>query len=64
MPSRVEIQCECAFTNMNAVSGENLTGVFSSMNSMRASHATQAAHSAVSGGMRGSAGRPRHAFGA
>ena len=33
MPSRVEIQCECAFTNMNAISGEDLTGVFSSMKS-------------------------------
>jgi hypothetical protein len=29
VPSQVEIQCECAFTNMNAVSGEDLTGVFS-----------------------------------
>jgi hypothetical protein len=33
VPSRVEIQCECAFTYMNAVSGENLTGVFPSMKS-------------------------------
>jgi hypothetical protein len=33
--SQAEIQCECAFTYMNAVSGENLTGVFSSMNSMQ-----------------------------
>jgi hypothetical protein len=35
VPSRGEIQCECAFTYMNAVSGENLTSVFSSMKSMR-----------------------------
>lgn len=27
------VRCECAFTYMNAVSGENLTGVFSSMKS-------------------------------
>ncbi len=27
----MEIQCECAFTYMNAVSGENLTGVFVSV---------------------------------
>ena len=33
---------------MNAVSGENLTGVFSSVNSMRASLTTSASHSAVS----------------
>ena len=31
MPSQARIQCECAFTYMNAVSGKNLTGVFSSM---------------------------------
>ena len=31
MPSRARIQCECAFTYMNAVSGKNLTAVFSSM---------------------------------
>jgi hypothetical protein len=35
VPSRVEIQCESAFNYMNAVSGENLTGVLSSMKSMR-----------------------------
>jgi hypothetical protein len=35
VPSRAEIQCECAFTYMNVVSGENLTGVFSSTKSMR-----------------------------
>ena len=35
MPSRVEIQRECAFTYMNAVSGKNLTGVSLSMKSMR-----------------------------
>ena len=29
MPSRVEIQCECAFTYMNAVFRKNLTDVFS-----------------------------------
>ena len=34
MPSRAEIQCECAFTYMNAVSGKNLTGVFSWMKTM------------------------------
>ena len=36
VPSQAEIRCECAFTYMNAVSGKNLTGVFSSMKSMRA----------------------------
>jgi len=35
VPSRVEIQRESAFTHMNVVSGENLTGVFLSMKSMR-----------------------------
>ena len=35
VPSQVEIQCECAFTYMNAISGENLTSVFSSMKSVR-----------------------------
>ncbi len=31
VPSQMEIQCECALTYMNAVSGKNLTGVFSLM---------------------------------
>ena len=32
-PSQAWIQCECAFTYMNAVSGENLSGVFLPMKS-------------------------------
>ena len=65
MPSQVEIQCECAFTYMNAVSGKNLTAVFSSMRSHAgADTTTQAAHSAVARTERGSAGRQRHASGA
>ena len=32
-PSQAWIQCECAFTYMNAVSGENLSGVLLPMNS-------------------------------
>lgn len=39
------IRCECAFTYMNAVSGENLTGVFLPMNSAQVSRMTLAAHS-------------------
>jgi hypothetical protein len=31
MPSQAKIRCECAFTYMDAVSGRNLTGVFSSV---------------------------------
>ena len=34
------IQCECAFTYMNAVSGENLSGVFLSMKSTPVSRTT------------------------
>ena len=64
MPSQMEIRCECAFTYMNAVSGTNLTAVFSSMKSMREWPATSAVHSAVSWTKRGSAGRQRHASGA
>jgi hypothetical protein len=64
MPSQAEIQCECAFTFMNAFSGKNLTGMFSSMKSLRVSRPAQAAHSAMAGTERGSAGRQRHASGA
>ena len=35
VPSQAAIRCECAFTYMNAVSGEILTGVLSSMKPMR-----------------------------
>jgi hypothetical protein len=31
MPPQAVIRCECAFTYMNAVSGNNLTALFSSM---------------------------------
>ena len=31
MPPQAMIRCECAFTYMNAVSGKNLTALFSSM---------------------------------
>ena len=42
MPSQAVIQCECAFTYMNAVSGEDLTGVFLSVKSMGVSPAAPA----------------------
>jgi hypothetical protein len=64
VPSRAEIQCECAFTYMNAVSGEKLTGVFSSMKSLRVSPTAPAAHSTMSWTKRGCAGGQRHASGA
>ena len=35
VPSQAAIRCECAFTYMNAVSGEILTGVLTSMKPMR-----------------------------
>ena len=49
---------------MNAVSGKNLTVVFSSMKSMREWATTSTLHSTVSWTKRGSAGRQRHACGA
>ena len=39
MPSQAEIRLECAFTNMNAVSGENLTHLCLLMKSVSGHHA-------------------------
>ena len=46
-PSQALIQCECAFTYMNAVSGENLSSVFLPMKSRQVSRTTPAAHSVM-----------------
>ncbi len=64
MPSQAEIQCECAFTYMNAVFRKNLTDALSvdAHDVDKASDTGGALH--VARTERGSAGRTRHASGA
>ena len=64
MPSRVKIQCECAFTYMNAVFRKNLTDRLAvDTNDLDTASDTGGA---LGDGRteRGSAGRQRHASGA
>jgi hypothetical protein len=64
VPSRVEIQCECAFTYMNAVFRKNLTDALAVDANHVDTASDTAAHLAMAGTERGSAGRQRHASGA
>ena len=64
MPIQAEVQCECAFTYMNAVSRKNLTSALAVDANDVDTAADTAAHSAMAGTERGSAGRYRHALGA
>ena len=57
MPSQAEIQCECAFTYMNAVLRKNLTDALSVDATDLDTVSEEAAHSTMLRTERGSAGR-------
>jgi hypothetical protein len=64
VPSQAEIQCECAFTYMNAVFRKNLTDALAVDANDIDTASDTAAPSTMAGTERGSAGRMRHASGA